>query len=130
MEVKPLRKKINPAWAAAKGRHPTWNCFEESRHYWRKTFYTRGVLKGKRVKQKRRKWSRETIRKGKFTMFNKVEVCVEIERETDDAYLVTDDGENKVWIPKSQVEPEQGCGPGDTVVFVMSEWLATEIEFI
>lgn len=61
---------------------------------------------------------------------HKVEVCVEIERETDDAYLVTDDGENKVWIPKSQVEPEQGCGPGDTVVFVMSEWLATEIEFI
>ena len=63
-------------------------------------------------------------------MSNKVEVCLEIERETDDAYLVTDDGENKAWIPKSRVEPEQDCGPGDTVVFVMPEWLAMEKEFV
>jgi len=66
MEQKPPKEKINPAWAAAKGRHPTWNSIEGSRHHWRKTFYICGVLKGKRVKQKRRKWSRETIRKGGF----------------------------------------------------------------
>lgn len=63
-------------------------------------------------------------------MGKEVEICLEIKQKTDKAFLVTDDGENSTWIPKSQVEPEQDCGPGDTVIFVMPEWLATEKEFI
>ncbi len=64
-------------------------------------------------------------------MANKqIEICLEILKETKAAYLVTDAGEQIAWIPKSQVTPDQDCGPGDTVVFTMPEWLALEKGFI
>lgn len=64
-------------------------------------------------------------------MSKETEICLEVIRETPKAYQVSDDGkETMTWIPKSQVEPEQDCGPGDTVVFTMPEWLATEKGFI
>jgi hypothetical protein len=55
--------KINPEWAAMKGRHPTWGTSEESRHHWRKVFYIRGKKAGKRVQKKFKRWTRETIRR-------------------------------------------------------------------
>ena len=58
------------------------------------------------------------------------EICAEIKRETDRAFLVSDDGETQSWIPKSQVKTDQDCGPGDTVVFTMPEWLAIKKGFI
>jgi len=64
-------------------------------------------------------------------MSKETEICLEILKETDKAFWVSDDGgENRQWIPKSQVETDQDCGPGDTVVFTMPEWLATEKGFI
>jgi len=54
-------EKINHLWASSKGAHPTENTAEESRHHWRKTFYIRGKISGKKVKKKRDKFSKETI---------------------------------------------------------------------
>ena len=64
-------------------------------------------------------------------MSKETEICLEVIRETEKAYQVSDDGqETTQWIPKSLVEPEQACGAGDTVVFTMPEWLAVEKGFI
>ena len=63
-------------------------------------------------------------------MPKKIEIYVGIKRETDAAYLVSDDGENDTWLPKSQIETDQDCGPGDTVVFEIPEWLAVEKGFV
>lgn len=60
----------------------------------------------------------------------KTEICAEIIKETDKAFLVSDDGANSTWIPKSQIETDQDCGPGDTVVFTMPDWLAVEKGFV
>lgn len=59
-----------------------------------------------------------------------IEICLTIVYETDHAYLVTDDGETEVWIPKSQAKPDCDCGKDDTVTFTMPEWLAIEKGFI
>jgi hypothetical protein len=57
-----------------------------------------------------------------------IDVCVEVNHETDSAYLVTD-GFMEDWIPKSQIidetEHEDGC-----ITFVIPEWLALEKGFI
>ena len=60
-----------------------------------------------------------------------IEICLEIFKETERAFLVSDDdGDNQQWIPKSQVRSDQDCGVGDTVVFVLPEWLAIEKGFV
>jgi hypothetical protein len=67
-----------------------------------------------------------------MTEKNKIEICAEIKRETDMAYLVSD-GDQDQWLPKSQVEMDsegESVGPGDTVVFTMPEWLAIEKGFV
>lgn len=63
-------------------------------------------------------------------MAKPIEICVAIKRETPAAFLVSDDGEKTTWVPKSQIKTDQDCGPGDTVVFTMPEWLAIEKGFI
>lgn len=63
-------------------------------------------------------------------MGKEIEIFAEIIAETDNAFLISDDGQKQTWVPKSQVETEQDCGPGDSVVFTMPEWLASEKEFI
>lgn len=65
-------------------------------------------------------------------MKNPVEIMLHIKKETYRAYLVTDDEESGVyvWIPKSQVKTEEDCGPGDTVEFTMSEWVAMDRGFV
>jgi len=64
-------------------------------------------------------------------MIKKIEICLDVIRETEKAYQVSDDDKETLnWIPKSQVETEQECGPGDTVVFIMPEWLAIDKGFI
>lgn len=60
----------------------------------------------------------------------KTAICAEIIRDTEKAFLVSDDGKTEAWIPKSQVETDQDGGPGDTVVFTMPEWLAIYKGFI
>ena len=62
MEKSTNKEKIAPAWASKKGRHPTQNTQEESRHHWRKVFYKNGKKMGKRVKKAFKKFSRDTIR--------------------------------------------------------------------
>ena len=49
-----------------------------------------------------------------------IDVAAIIHHETDKAFLVDAGGEEKVWLPKSQVE-DNGDG-----TFAMPEWLATE----
>lgn len=60
-----------------------------------------------------------------------IEVFLEIKKETAKAFLVADDGgKNEQWIPKSQVTTEQACGIGDSVVFLIPEWLCKAKGFI
>lgn len=66
----------------------------------------------------------------KEDMRDPVEICLEIEWETDHGYLVTDGTTKPDWIPKSQVELDEDGGPGDTVNFFMPEWLAIKKNFI
>ena len=56
--------------------------------------------------------------------YNPVEFCGEIKHETDKAYLVYD-GENEVWIPKSQIQ-DCHCVSGSNLEFTTPEWLAEE----
>jgi len=63
-------------------------------------------------------------------MKDTIEICLTICYETDYAYLVTDDGDKKVWIPKAQAKPDCACGIDDTVTFTVPEWLAIEKGFI
>lgn len=53
-----------------------------------------------------------------------VEIAGEMRRETEKAYLVFD-GSREAWVPKSQVEWDEGKG-----VFTMPEWLAIDKGFI
>ena len=62
MQKSQNRQKISPLTGAQKGRHPCWNSLERSRNYWRKVFYLNGKLAGKRVKKKRRRFTRESIK--------------------------------------------------------------------
>jgi hypothetical protein len=62
-------------------------------------------------------------------MKNKIEICAEIKRETDRAFLVND-GTTDKWIPKSEVETDQDGGPGDAIIFTMPEWLVYDKGFI
>lgn len=60
-----------------------------------------------------------------------IELCLEIIRETEKAFLVTDDdGDTQAWIPKSQIRCEDLAGPGDMIIFDVPEWLASEKGFI
>ena len=59
----------------------------------------------------------------------KIEICLEIKKETEKAFLVTD-GDVEEWLPKSQIELDQNGGEGDTVIITMPEWMAEKKEFI
>lgn len=63
---------------------------------------------------------------------NALEICLEIRRETDGAYLVSDGTAESVFIPKSEIaiDGDGSEGAGDTVVFVMPEWLAIKKNFV
>lgn len=58
------------------------------------------------------------------------EICAEIIYETDAAYLISDDGNNQTWIPKSQIKTDQSGKKGDTIIFTMPEWLAIDKGFV
>lgn len=58
-----------------------------------------------------------------------VEIHVEILRETERAFLVTD-GETEAWFPKSQVEEEVSLNVGEHATITVPYWLAMENEFI
>lgn len=58
------REKISPVWAVAGNSHPTQDLIEETRAYWKKSYYIRGVLKGKTTQKKKRLCNeRGTIRR-------------------------------------------------------------------
>jgi len=59
-----------------------------------------------------------------------IEITAEIKIETDKAFLLSDDGENEEWFPKSQLNYDPDSQVGDIVHFEMPEWLAIEKEFI
>ncbi len=49
--------------------------------------------------------------------------------ETAAAYMVAEDDDPDspdIWLPKSQVEPEEGAELGSAVTFLVPEWLAIE----
>lgn len=56
---------------------------------------------------------------------NLVDLALHLDHETDAAILVSDDGEKKVWLPKSQVEFEPDAR-GDGVTVTLPQWLAEE----
>jgi hypothetical protein len=59
----------------------------------------------------------------------KIEVCLEIKKETDMAILVTD-GVTKGWIPKSKIEIISSDSDENFVIIKMPEWLAKNKGFI
>lgn len=61
-----------------------------------------------------------------------VEIFLDIEHETEDAFLVTtgERDEEPQWIPKSQVYWEAKAAPGLCVEFTMPEWLAMEKDYL
>ncbi len=65
----------------------------------------------------------------------KVEITLNILRETEKAILVTDckdinEEKNEQWIPKSQIDVPPFFEIGDTMGIVMPEWLAKTKDFI
>lgn len=59
---------------------------------------------------------------------SEVEIAVQVIAVTEKALLITSDGANRIWIPKSQISDYAGSEDLDskvTSIFV-SEWLATE----
>lgn len=63
-------------------------------------------------------------------MKEKIEIMAEVKAETDNAFLLSDDGENVQWVLKSQLDHNPNPQVGDTIVFEMPEWLAIEKEFV
>jgi hypothetical protein len=60
-------------------------------------------------------------------MSREVELELLWKGETAAAYLVTDDEDGKdVWLPKSQVEIEEGAELQSVSSFLIPEWLAIE----
>lgn len=58
-------------------------------------------------------------------VFN-IEITAEVKAETKKAFLLSDDGENETWVPKSQLTYAAEPETGDIIVFEMPEWLAVE----
>lgn len=61
-------------------------------------------------------------------MSKEVELEITVKAVTERALLVTTDGDNEAWIPKSQITDYSGSENLDarvTSIFI-SEWLATE----
>ena len=59
-----------------------------------------------------------------------IEFCGEIKHETDAAYLVFD-GENEVWLPKSQIQDVKELNKKQNAwLFIIPEWLAIDKEII
>ena len=50
-----------------------------------------------------------------------VEIAARVEQETDDAYLITDDEERFIWVPKNLVDVDEDAG-----VIIMPPWLAQD----
>lgn len=61
-------------------------------------------------------------------MARHVEIYVkEVVKETDAAFLFVTEGDEEVWIPKSQMENEICCQEGDTDLEVsVTRWIAEE----
>lgn len=53
----------------------------------------------------------------------RIELCLEIKRESDRSILVSD-GDVEAWLPKSQLDYDGE--PGQTVNIEMPEWLAVD----
>ncbi len=57
-------------------------------------------------------------------MHSLIEVDVAVLHQTEAAYLVTTDGENKIWVPKSQCEVVDDSG--EPTIMELEEKLAIE----
>lgn len=57
------------------------------------------------------------------------DITVLVHHETDRAWLVSDDGDKKVWIPKSLAECEKN-GDSGTWVLTAPEWILKDKELI
>lgn len=60
----------------------------------------------------------------------KVEIIAEVIKETEKAFLLSDDDLNKEWVPKSEIDHSPNPQVGDVIAFEMPEWLATEKGFV
>ena len=59
-----------------------------------------------------------------------IEIMAEVIKETEDSFILSDDGENKQWFPKSLLDHSPDPQVGDTICFEMPEWLAIEKGFV
>jgi len=60
---------------------------------------------------------------------NLIDITVQLKHQTDLAILVTDDGTNAIWLPKSQIECDvdlDNADVGDTIEVTLPEWLALD----
>ena len=58
-----------------------------------------------------------------------VEISGELIHETDEAILI-DDGNRRVWLPRSQIEMDGTAFAGYNIKISVPEWLAQEKELI
>ncbi len=58
-----------------------------------------------------------------------IEITVKIITDSERAYFV-DDGDRKVWIPKSQVEEAGNLSEGEEAIITIPGWLAENLEMI
>lgn len=59
-------------------------------------------------------------------MSREVELELLWKGQTEAAYLVEDEDEKDVWLPKSRVELETGSEINEACCFLIPEWLAIE----
>jgi hypothetical protein len=59
-----------------------------------------------------------------------IQVTVLRDNPSDAAVLVTTDNENKVWLPRSEVEIEYTTALRRTATATMPEWMAIEKELV
>lgn len=59
-------------------------------------------------------------------MSQEVELLLLWKAETDMAVLVEDDAGHSTWLPKSQIDIEEGCEIGQQTNFLIPEWLGIE----
>ena len=64
-----------------------------------------------------------------MTLAELVDIDVQVHHQTDRAILVSEEGEEKIWLPLSQIEVVISVD-GFTATVTMPEWLALEKELI
>lgn len=59
----------------------------------------------------------------------RIEILAKVIKDTDNSFLLSAKGGDYQWVTKSMVDHSPDPQPGETIVFEMPKWLATEKGF-